>query len=657
MWKSVGLAFLLLLFGVASANYAQEERILSFHSDVHVKEDGKLEVTETIRVIATNNKIKRGIFREFPTLYKSKYMVNVRVPFEVVSVQRNDRPERFHTETGSNGVVVYIGSEEVRIPKGEHTYQLKYTTDYQLGFFDTHDELYWNVTGNGWRFAIDEASCTVHLPLDIPREKIEHEGYTGRSGSKDRNLESSVNNENGTVNYKTTSSLSAYEGLTIVASFPKGFVRPPSSSELRSLFFWANMTLWVAISSLIVVVSYFLYAWVKVGRDPPGGLIYPQFEPPLNLPPACVRYIWKMGYDRKCFTAALINLGVKGRLKIEEPEVGPITLRRTSVETADSEKLLSPGEKILFRTLLSTSSLDLQQSNHHLIGKAVENLGKKLALEYNGRLFHKNRKWLIPGWILSGLAVFATGAAGGLTSLFTICFFSVWLSIWTIACSALGMVVINCWRSVLELRNSTLRRLGSLGPALFVTAFAMPFFLAEIIAIVALIMYTTIWLVPLLICIITVNVVFWKLITRRTMEGRRVLDGIEGFRMYLLAAEQQTLQALYPPKKTPELFEKYLPYALALDVENEWAEQFTDKLVIGSSGLTSPNCRQPSWYRGNSWSPNSIGTFTSAVSTAIASSSTAPGTSSGVSMSSRSGGGGGGGFSGGGGGGGGGGGW
>jgi len=124
------------------------------------------------------------------------------------------------------------------------------------------------------------------------------------------------------------------------------------------------------------------------------------------------------------------------------------------------------------------------------------------------------------------------------------------------------------------------------------------------------------------------------------------MDQIEGFKLYLSVAEKERLEALNPPDKTPELFEKYLPFALALGVENQWSEQFADVLsAAAASGDYSPH-----WYSGNTWHTHGAGGLCSSLagsfSGAISSSSTAPGSSSG-----------GGGFSGGGGGGGGGGGW
>ena len=126
------------------------------------------------------------------------------------------------------------------------------------------------------------------------------------------------------------------------------------------------------------------------------------------------------------------------------------------------------------------------------------------------------------------------------------------------------------------------------------------------------------------------------------------MDDIEGFRQYLGVAEEDRLNAMNPPDKTPELFERFLPYAVALDVQNAWAKKFAG--VLAAAGATAA----ASWYIGDQrWENDPVGFadhLGSELSQTISSASTAPGSSS-------SGGSSGGGSSGGGGGGGGGGGW
>ena len=127
-----------------------------------------MRVTETIRVVAAGDQIRRGIFRDFPTSYRDRLGNRTTVEFAVQAISRNGQPEEWHTEKLSNGVRVYMGRKDHFLPPGEHVYTLTYRTDRQLGFFKDHDELYWNVTGNGWAFPIERVSATVELPPGVP---------------------------------------------------------------------------------------------------------------------------------------------------------------------------------------------------------------------------------------------------------------------------------------------------------------------------------------------------------------------------------------------------------------------------------------------------------------------------------------------------------
>ncbi|MEX1041094.1 MAG: DUF2207 domain-containing protein [Pirellulaceae bacterium] len=624
---------------------AQEERIHHYHSQIEVLPDASLKVTETIRVTAAGNKIRRGIYRDFPTLYDSKMGIRVEVPFKVVSVQRDGNSEPYHTEPQSNGMRVYVGSKDRTLPHGEYTYKLTYTTDRQLGYFDQHDELYWNVTGNGWEFPIDKVTAEVRLPEGVPLNEVGHEGYTGREGSKEKNLTSKVDNQAGTILYETTQPLGSQEGLTIVTTFPKGHVRVPTAAEDRAYYMQANIALMLMACGLLVVGVYYAAAWVMVGMDPPGEPIYPRYEPPMEMTPACTRYLRNMDFDHRCFAAAIISAAVKGHLKIEEDDGGEFTLVKTPDEV---KQPLARGEQAIVNKLLSGKSIKLESKNHKTVKKAIDKLSTHLAGEYDGKLFNKNRYWLIPGWLLSALSLMGVAVSSGWADLPLVLFMSFWLSIWSIGCFALGLAVVGTWYSLFKLRQNTVGRVATFGSALFLTAFSIPFFVAECFAIGVLVHATSIWILPFLLTIIAINVLFWGLIKQPTVEGQRVRDAIEGFRMYLSTAERYMLERLTPREKTPELFEKMLPYAVALDVENEWAEKFSS--VLESAAATDHGDTagyRPRWYQGNNWNAAMAGAFagglSSALGSAVSSSSTAPGRSSGSGGGGSSGGGGGGG--------------
>ena len=227
-----------------------EERILDFQSDVLIHTDGKLVVTETIQVNAEGNNIRRGIFRDFPTKYKDRHGNNYRVDLKVLGVKRNGAVESFHTEERENGIRIYIGSKNRMVGNGIHEYQLRYRTGQQLGFFENYDELYWNVTGNGWMFPIDRASARIELPVDVNQDELRTSFYTGRQGAQGKEAQSSFVNRR-TVLFETTRGLQANEGLTVAVGWPKGIVIEPSAFKKASFFLRDNR------SAVVLLIGFF----------------------------------------------------------------------------------------------------------------------------------------------------------------------------------------------------------------------------------------------------------------------------------------------------------------------------------------------------------------------------------------------------------------
>ena len=196
-------ALALAAWSIAAPSAVAEERILSFDSLITVQPDGTLVVSDTIRVRAEGRNIRRGIYREFPTIYPGKDGRQVIVGFAFETATRDGRPEPWRTEQVGNGVRIYLGSASVMLPPGEHTYEIVYRTDRQMGFFADHDELYWNVTGTEWDFPIDEASATVTLPEGVRAEALDF--FTGGYGATGKDARAS--RDGSEIYFATTHSL------------------------------------------------------------------------------------------------------------------------------------------------------------------------------------------------------------------------------------------------------------------------------------------------------------------------------------------------------------------------------------------------------------------------------------------------------------------
>jgi len=627
-------AFILGLVLVFTTISRADERILSFDSRIEVSRDGSQVVTETIRVQTAQQKIKHGIFRDFPTRYRDVYGNRYVVDFDVMEVLRDGRNESYHQEALGNGVRVYIGDKNVMISPGVYTYTLKYRTDRQLGFFKDFDELYWNVTGNGWEFPIDQASCTVALPGAADAQVLERDGYTGPTGTQGKHFITEVDPNNHT-RFITNLRLLPKQGLTIVVRWPKGFVEEPTVWQKAGYIFKDNGGLLLTGLGIIFVLVYYLYVWNAVGRDPQKGVIIPLYEPDKNLSPARMRYLMRMGYDNKVFTAAVISMAVKGYLKIRE-DGKEYTLEKTG----QKEDILNTEEAVAAKILFGhDQSITLKNTHHQIIRAAMNALRRRLKAALEKTYFVTNQKYFIPGLALTLIFIINAGllqAAGPKRPI--LIFISIWLSIWTIGVTALGLGVVNAWRTS-----------GNIVAALGLTIFALPFFAGELFGLGVLAYATSILFLVLVVGLIFINMLFYHLLKAPTALGRRLMDRVEGFKMYLSVAEGDVLKRMALSEQTPELYEKYLPYALALDVEQQWSQRFSEVLARQSA---DGQPYQPHWYSGTGYrtfGPVGFGSALSdSLSNAISASSVAPGSSSG---------GGGGGFSGGGGGGGGGGGW
>ncbi len=633
MFARFGVAAIFVALSLAPA--LAVERILQFLSDVKVEKNGDLLVTETIRVNAEGREIRRGILRDFPTTYTARDGRRVRVGFTVLSVTRDGQPENFTNEALSNGVRTRIGSAERLVSTGQHTYVIQYRTTRQIGFFEKFDELYWNATGTGWTFPIDVAEARITLPEKV--DFIQSAFYTGPQGAQGKDARV-VEQRPGLIVFRTTRPLPDHQGLTVAAAWPKGIISPPTSGQLAGYWLEDNLPLILGGGGILALLGYFAFAWFKVGRDPATGTIIPLFAPPKEMSAPAVRYVYEMGFDDRAFSSGIVQLAVNGGAKLidagSDMQINHLGGGR------DPKGPIDAMAKALFR---NGSQLLLNNTNHERVSAGKSALQGALSDQYAGKMFTNNYGWTSVGvliWFIMAaaviLAVFVSyGSDMGGLSLFANAFATVGVLI------ATGSLM--AWLT--GQAGFLWGILGTLFGAAFAIAGAAVAFSGAHNAAQAAIMLLPAIAAPIL-------VIFYQLLRAPSVAGRKVMDEIEGFKQYLGVAEEDRLNYLHPPEKTPDLFERYLPYAIALDVENRWAERFAGVLAAAAAAGAATAV----WYSGDRdvWSnPSAFADRVgSALATTVASAATAPGSSGGGSSGS-----GGGGSSGGGGGGGGGSGW
>ena len=383
-----------------------------------------------------------------------------------------------------------------------------------------------------------------------------------------------------------------YQGLTVAASIKKGVLLPPSDFEN----FWSLVSDNLIIPALFLIfLLYFsinFYAWKKWGKDPAKGTIIPELEPPAGLSAADTGFLLKQKFTPNLFAASLIDYAVHKLVDIEVKQERLLVKTPAYYFYEPKNEVNDDDERQLYKLYnykikIFYGEIAKKNSYNPKIKNAYDSLKKHLLDRLTVRRNQKNifKEYLILNNNYTGLGIIL-------------------------------LVLIGIGKGVYLSMNQSF--------ILFIAS--------------ALIILAT----------LAVQIIFIKIMPALTPEGRKIVDHILGFKMYLEAAVTKIFDNMNPPEKTLELFEKYLPYAIALECENRWAEKFRniiDKAI--QDGY------EPSYYRGVTAGRFDYSSFSSGISSGlsstISSASTPPSESSGGS--------GGGGSSGGGGGGGGGGGW
>jgi len=633
------LVALLTILVLAFPALAREE-IRAFTSDVVLNVDGSVTVTETIEVNAEGLEIRRGIYRDIPVVMLGSDGGKVRPELDVTSVNRDGDQEMFRVERMGNFQRIWIGNPDSFLARGLHRYIIRYTMTRMARQFDDHDELYWNATGNYWIFPILAARANVTLPDGSVISDLA--AYTGQAGSSEQAVSIKRTSET-TASFRANRALGAGEGMTIAVAFNKGIIAFPTGfaafqqrlADLREVI--------LPVLAALLAIAYNALAWFRVGRDPDRGTIIPLFHPPKGFSAPLVHYVHKWGFENSgwvALTSAIFDLGVKGLVAIDNT-AGKLKI---SVTGKQPEEPLASGEKLLFDYLSTEQTTIIDKSTG-------PDLQKKRA-EFTRAIESENRSL----WFKSNAGYSIGGIALGLGLLVGMVVIEVLEPAWLFGAVVVGIVAGIAIGAIANLRHGFqfLRFFGvfwagivlfNMGSALFDSFSSVEVNTGAIAA----------------ISIVVITIVFAVLMRAPTMQGRKIMDQIDGLKLYIETAEKERLNMAGAPPMTISRFERMLPYAIALGVEKPWSNHFEAELarnaVSDASGVYAPG-----WYhgstRGGAWG-SSASSMTNAVSAAAASMTAAMVAAQPVQASSSgfSGGGGGGGFSGGGGGGGGGGGW
>jgi uncharacterized membrane protein len=506
----------LFAFTLASSASARQLKIDKFSAEIFVQPDSSLDVTETIE--ANFIGVWHGLYRTIPVEYVTPQGFNYSlfVKFEGAT---DAAGQTLKVESSREGHYLKWKIYVDDATDVKRTIRVHYQVRNGLKFFEDHDELYWNVTGDEWDVPIGDASAQILLPSGVTGVRTNE--FTGSYGSRAQNA--NVTASDNTVEVSMLRPLSFHEGLTIVVGWDKGFVKEPGTSDLIDQFLASNWPIFLPIP----VFLFMFWLWYTRGRDPRAGPIAVQYAPPEGMSPAEAGALVDEDAAMRDITATIVDLAVRGYIVIEEKEKsGLMGLLHNKEYVFHSKKSpkewagLKPHELVLLAGIFSNGAqMDVELSSlQNQFYKNLPSIKNSIfdALMQHGYFQHRPdyvRSGYVGGGVVMGVLFFFMGTA---------------LS------QKMGMAPI-------------------------------PFFVAAILS--GGIIAGFGWFMP-----------------ARTTDGAKALAGVLGFEDFLTHVEADHMNRI---SQTPETFEKFLPYAMALGVEKKWVGAFQN---IYS--------QPPSWYQG-----------------------------------------------------------
>lgn len=618
------VTLLLSLAAAAGPAAAQGDsmRVRGYDAELVVNRDGTVDVTERLRIAFFG--AWNGLNRDLSLEHRTGQGRRERLKVEWRPPTDGDGRELRHEMESED---VWLARQKIWIPgavDAERTVVIRYRVRNGLRFFfegsetGAMDELYWNVTGNDWTMPIDRVRAHVVLPAGVqPRQWSVYTGVEGSTAS-----EADVTTDGNTLVFTSRRPLAPGEGLTVGVGWPPGAILSrPTEAQVRRK---AALMRWpLALPLLAFFLSF--RAWRRRGRDPRKHPIVVGYEPPEGMSPAELGTLVDHTVHMHDVTATLVDLAVRGYVGIEERTekklLGLISdtdyvfhLRRPRDDWAQ----LAEHERGFLDALFSMAgtatapwevikAVFAEARKAHEAGEEVdadalrERFGRESTVEAQSVKLSdlQNRFYRsIPGIrddIYKALMRrgyyhhrpdkvkgnwIGVGIAIGVLTVFAAVF-----------SGGFGMGFVD----------PAALAIGGIGSGLLVIGFgiAMP---------------------------------------ARTEAGARAREAALGFREFLERVESDRYRRMVT---SPEMFERYLPHAMAFEVEDRWARAFDDLFR-----------EPPDWYSGGYYGDgfrastfsSRMSSLSSAAGSTMSSSPSSSGSGGGGSSGGGSGGGGGSGF-------------
>ncbi|MBC7243515.1 MAG: DUF2207 domain-containing protein [Anaerolineae bacterium] len=513
-WTWVVIAFLLLLGLAAGISQAQEKDLYwdRFDVDITILPNGDFQVVEYQQIVFIGGTFSQG-YRSIP-LDRVERITNVEVwEGDIPYAQsRSNQPGTYEVLEENGQLVVNWYFEPTA--NASRAWALRYTVQGGLRIYEGGDQLYWKAIYEDRSKPVRAATVTVHLPAALSEDQLVVASYGSDAVWELKDPQ--------TVVFTATREIPAYSGLEVRVQFPHGIVsaQKPSwqAADDRRIEYeerWAPLfSLLVGAFSLLLLVGggVGLYLlWFTKGRDKPVELVAEYInEPPSDLPPGLAGTLLDERADMADIVATIVDLARRGIISIEEIE---------------EPGLLGIGKKKDFRYRLLKSPQGLLEYEKALI-KGLFGRKQERRLSELKEKFYTHiptiQKGLYKELVRQGLYSRDPDSVRG-----------------SFAGLGVAGVVI----------------------AAIVGIFITPFLIQYVASFPC---------IPVALGMLSVAlIVVSRFMPARTEKGSEEYARWKAFKRYL-----ENIEKYEKIKEAADLFDKYLPYAIAFGLEKSWIDKF-----------------------------------------------------------------------------------
>ena len=567
---------------IASADNGARPGITFFRADVTVRENATLEVREEIAVRNASSFYKHGFQRDLPisltdrwdTRYVGTYQKDNGIRVKILEVTEDGQRVKYELGKRYGYAQLSIGERNVQLDSGEHRFVIRYTVDWAMISGAGRDTLYWNAVGSERTVPIAEAILAVHLPEAVPGEKIEVEPRVGGLGGsfprRSENTLERVDDASGAIVYRATN-MNPRQSLSLAVTWPSGFIHMPKFVFLRR-----EGGVLVAPALLFL---YYLIAWVWIGPDPKPGVVVARYEPPEGISPAAARYIASGITDGRSFAAVIAQLAVHGCIHVDSDH-GKYKLSRLMSDRA-SEAALAPEENFVLALLFEdgpeivlTGAMDERNAAQN--GRYVAHIHDELANQLGKKYFTRHSGIIALGVLATFVSALALAimARGRDTSA------AVFTTLWVLFMGLMmGMMIefsfASAWKNAVRAGTGWIKLLP--GTAAFSIFAAVIVYLLKTVASGVSLSFSL-----MLVAFLLINLGWGPRLKRKSPLGRQVSDQIAGFRQFLEKVDRDKLDRLNPAGSAQEDLDRYLPYAIALEVKEAWGDHLSQTFLAST---------------------------------------------------------------------------